>query len=186
MCLIILIRAWDLSVAQRHSYGTASMKSSSVGSLIHGHIGSSAHILTRPYEPHIFDNTHIISLVGNYSISPTLEIGGKWQYSSGTSGTHVSEILLIQDPITRGMQPIFSDIQGEDEIPLVLLPSYHRLDLRVSKTWHRKGWQIGGFLEILNVYNRRNTIKYYNPAGDNVQEVPQLPIIPYIGLTIGF
>ena len=139
-----------------------------------------------PYEPHIFDNTHIISLVGNYSISPTLEIGGKWQYSSGTSGTHVSEILLIQDPITRGMQPIFSDIQGEDEIPLVLLPSYHRLDLRVSKTWHRKGWQIGGFLEILNVYNRRNTIKYYNPAGDNVQEVPQLPIIPYIGLTIGF
>ena len=139
-----------------------------------------------PYEPHIFDNTHIISLVGNYSISPTLEIGGKWQYSSGTTGAHVSEILLIQDPITRGMQPIFTDIQGVEEIPLALLPSYHRLDLRVSKTWNRKGWQIGGFLEILNVYNRKNTIKFYNPAGDNVQEAPQLPIIPYGGLTIEF
>ena len=35
-----------------------------------------------PYEPYIFDNTHIISIVGNYSISPTLEVGAKWQYSS--------------------------------------------------------------------------------------------------------
>ncbi|MCY3549534.1 MAG: TonB-dependent receptor [Candidatus Poribacteria bacterium] len=138
------------------------------------------------YEPHIFDNTHIISLVGNYSISPTFEIGGKWQYSSGTTGAHVSEILLIQDPITRGMQPIFTDVQGVAEIPLASLPSYHRLDLRVSKTWDRKGWQIGGFLEILNVYNRKNTIKFYNPAGDDVQEAPQLPIIPYGGLTIEF
>ena len=138
------------------------------------------------YEPHIFDNTHIISFVGNYSISPTFEIGGKWQYSSGTTGAHVSEILLIQDPITRGMQPIFTDVQGVAEIPLALLPSYHRLDLRVSKTWDRKGWQIGGFLEILNVYNRKNTIKFYNPAGDDVQEAPQLPIIPYGGLTIEF
>ena len=139
-----------------------------------------------PYESHIFDNTHIISLVGNYSISPTFEIGGKWQYSSGTTGAHVSEILLIQDPITRGMQPIFTDVQGVAEIPLALLPSYHRLDLRVSKTWNRKGWQIGGFLEILNVYNHKNTIKFYNPAGDDVQEAPQLPIIPYGGLTIEF
>ena len=139
-----------------------------------------------PYEPHIFDNTHIISLVGNYSISPTLEIGGKWQYSSGTTGARVSEILLIQDPITRGMQPIFTDVQGVEEIPLALLPSYHRLDLRVSKTWNRKGWQISVFLEVLNVYNRKNTIKFYNPAGDNVQEAPQLPIIPYGGLTIEF
>jgi len=139
-----------------------------------------------PYESHIFDNTHIISLVGNYNIIPTLEIGGKWQYSSGTTGAHVSEILLIQDPITRGMQPIFADVQGVGAIPLASLPSYHRLDIRVSKTWYRKGWQMSGFLDVLNVYNRKNTIKFHNPAGDNVQEAPQLPIIPYIGLTIDF
>ncbi|MDE0397788.1 MAG: TonB-dependent receptor [Candidatus Poribacteria bacterium] len=142
--------------------------------------------LDAPYEPHIFDNTHIISLVGNYNISPTLEIGGKWQYSSGTTGAPVSEILLIQDPITRGMQPIFTDVQGAEEISLASLPAYHRFDVRVSKTWRRKGWQMSGFLEILNVYNRKNTIKFHNPAGDNVQEAPQLPIIPYIGLTIEF
>ena len=139
-----------------------------------------------PYEPYIFDNTHIISLVGNYSIRPTVEIGAKWQYSSGTAGAHVSEILLIQDPMTRGMQPIFNDVQGEKQVSMALLPSYHRLDIHVRKTWHRKGWQISGFLEVLNVYNRKNIIKLYNPAGDDVQEAPQLPIIPYGGLAIEF
>lgn len=139
-----------------------------------------------PYEPYIFDNTHIISLVGNYNISPTLEIGAKWQYSSGTAGAHVSEILLIQDPMTRGMQPFFNDVQGERQVSMASLPSYHRLDMRVRKTWHRKGWQISGFFEILNVYNRKNIIKLYNPAGDDVQEARQFPIIPYIGLTIEF
>ena len=143
--------------------------------------------LDAPYEPYIFDNTHIVSLVGNYNISPTLEIGAKWQYSSGTSGAHVSEILLIQDPMTRGMQPLISNIQTEEgTTSLVSLPPYHRLDMRVSKTWHRNGWQIGGFLEILNIYNRKNKIKFYNPAGDNVEDTPQFPIIPYIGLTIEF
>ena len=140
-----------------------------------------------PYEPYIFDNTHIISLVGNYNISLTLEVGAKWQYSSGTSGAHVSEILLIQDPTTKGMQPLISNIQVEEgTASLVSLPSYHRLDLRVSKTWNREGWQIGGFLEILNVYNRKNKIKFYNPAGDDVEEAPQFPIIPYIGMTVEF
>ena len=138
-------------------------------------------------EPYIFDNTHIITLVGNYNISPTLEIGAKWQYSSGTTGAHVSEILLIQDPMTRGMQPIFNDVQGERQVSMALLPSYHRLDMRVRKTWKpRKGWQISGFLEVLNVYNRKNIIKLYNPAGDDIQEARQLPIIPYIGLAIEF
>ena len=140
-----------------------------------------------PYEPYIFDNTHIISLVGNYNISPTLEVGAKWQYSSGTSGAHVSEILLIQDPTTRGMQPLINNIQTEEgTTSLASLPPYHRLDIRVSKTWNQEGWQIGTFLEILNVYNRKNVIKFYNPAGDDVEEAPQFPIIPYIGLTAEF
>ena len=98
----------------------------------------------------------------------------------------MSEILLIQDPMTRGMQPIFHDVQSERQVSMASLPSYHRLDVGVRKIWHRKGWQISGFLEILNVYNRKNIIKLYNPAGDDVQEARQFPIVPYIGLTIEF
>ena len=140
-----------------------------------------------PYEPYIFDNTHVISIVGNYNISPTLEVGAKWQFSNGTSSVHTSEILLIQDPMTRGMQPLFTNTQTEEgAASLASLPTYHRLDIRMSKTWNHEGWRIGAFLEILNVYNRKNSIKFYDPVGDDVEEAPQFPIIPYIGLTTEF
>ena len=37
------------------------------------------------YQPYLFDNTHIVSIVANYNFNPDFEIGAKWQYLSGTS-----------------------------------------------------------------------------------------------------
>ena len=141
-----------------------------------------------PYEPHIFDNTHIVSVVYNTSITPTFEIGAKWQYSSGTSATPVSEIFLIQDATTRGMQPLFDNLRDAESEgqPLAELPPYHRLDVRISKTWQINNYQIGTFLEILNVYNQNNTIRGVNAISGEVQEANQFPIIPYVGLTVEF
>ena len=138
-----------------------------------------------PYKPYIFDNTHILSVVYNYNITPTFEIGARGQYLSGTSSVSIAEILLIQDPVTRGMHPLLNNLQGED-VPLASLPAYHRLDVRVSKTFNINGWQIDGFLEILNVYNKKNTIKFFNPEDNDTEEAPQFPTIPYIGLTLEF
>ena len=56
----------------------------------------------RPYQPYLFDNTHIVSIVANYNFSPDFEIGAKWQYLSGTSEAPISTLILIQDPLTRG------------------------------------------------------------------------------------
>jgi len=141
-----------------------------------------------PYEPYLFDNTHIVSIVYNTSITPTFEIGTKWQYSSGTSATPVSEIFLIQDATTSGMQPLFGNLQDAESEgqPLAELPAYHRLDVRISKTWNVKSYQIGTFLEVLNVYNQKNTIRGVNAISGEVQETNQFPIIPYVGLTVEF
>ena len=58
--------------------------------------------------------------------------------------------------------------------------------------------KIGGFIEILNVYNRKNTIKFiFEEATLEVQgeaveierdvfDAPQFPRIPYFGLTLEF
>ena len=62
------------------------------------------------------------------------------------------------------------------------------------------GLRIGGFLDILNVYNRKNTVKFvFTPdeplevQGEEVEieepeifEAQQFPRIPYIGLTVEF
>ena len=108
------------------------------------------------YQPYVFDNTHIISLVGNYSFTPKFEIGAKWQYLSGTAEAPVSSVALVQDPITSGMNPLLA---SPDEGVTVELTPYNKLDFRISHKWNIRGWQIGGFLDILNVYNQKNTMK---------------------------
>ena len=147
------------------------------------------------YQPYLFDNTHIVSVVANYNFTPKFEIGAKWQYLSGTSEAPISSIVLIQDPVTRGLNPLLAS--ADEQLSTELAP-YHKLDLRVSYKWNIWGLQAGGFLDVLNVYNRENKIKFiFEEATLDVQgqevgierevfDAPQLPRIIYFGLTIEF
>ena len=147
------------------------------------------------YQPYLFDNTHILSVVANYNFTPNFEIGAKWQYLSGTSETPISSIVLIQDPVTRGLNPLLASV--DEQLSTELTP-YHKLDLRVSYKWNIWGLKVGGFLDALNVYNRKNKIKFiFEEATLDVQgqevgierevfDAPQLPRIIYFGLTLEF
>ncbi len=148
------------------------------------------------YQPYLFDNTHIVSIVANYNFNPDFEIGAKWQYLSGTSEAPISALILIQDPVTRGLNPLFA---GLDRALSAELTPYHKLDLRISYKWNIRGVKIGGFIEVLNVYNRKNTIKFITEEGtfevqgeeleideQEVGEGSQLPLLPYFGLTLEF
>ena len=148
------------------------------------------------YQPYLFDNTHIVSIVAHYFFSDTFEIGAKWQYLSGTSEAPLSTIILIQDPVTRGLNPLFASF---DRALSAKLTPYHKLDLRISKKWKLGGMKIGGFIEILNVYNRKNTFEFILEEGtfeiqgeeihideQEIGEASQLPRLPYFGLTVEF
>ena len=148
------------------------------------------------YQPYLFDNTHIVSIVANYNITQHFEIGAKWQYLSGTSEAPISSVVLIQDPVTRGLNPLFA---GLDRALRTRLTPYHKLDLRISHKWNFMGMKIGGFIEVLNVYNRKNTIEFVQQAGTfeiqgeeftieehEVGKASQLPLLPYVGLTLEF
>ena len=148
------------------------------------------------YQPYLFDNTHIVSIVANYNFTPDFEIGAKWQYLSGTSEAPISTLILIQDPVTRGLNPLFA---GLDRALSAELTPYHKLDLRISHKWNFRGVKIGGFIEVLNVYNRKNTIGFALEEGtfevqgeefkieaQEISEGSQLPLLPYFGLTLEF
>lgn len=107
----------------------------------------------------------------------------------------ISSVVLIQDPVTRGLNPLLAS--ADEQLSAELTP-YHKLDLRVSYKWDIRGVKVGGFIEILNVYNRKNTIKFvFEEATLEVQgeaveieretfDAPQFPRIPYFGLTLEF
>ena len=147
------------------------------------------------YRPYLFDNTHILSLVANWTFNPNFEIGAKWQYLSGTSEVPVSAVALVQDPVTRGLNPLLAS--ADEQLSVELAP-YHKLDIRLSYKWNVGSTKIGGFIEVLNVYNRKNTVKFVfeevtlEVQGEAVQvdrevfDAPQFPRIPYFGLTVEF
>ncbi len=147
------------------------------------------------YKPYLFDNTHIVSIVANYNFTENTEMGLKWQYLSGTSAVPISS-LLIQDPVTRGLNPLLASV--DEELHTELKP-YHKLDLRLSHKWKVRGTKIGGFIDIINLYNRKNKIEFsFKEATLIIQdeeivieewkseEVRQLPRIFYVGLTLEF
>ena len=84
---------------------------------------------------------------------------------------------------------------ADEQLSTELAP-YHKLDFRVSYKWSLWGLRVGGFLDILNVYNRKNTIQFiFEEATLDVQgqevgierdvfDAPQLPRIIYFGLTL--
>ena len=113
------------------------------------------------YKPFLFDNTHIVSVVANYSPTPKNSIGVKWQYASGTSAVPVSTLLMIQDPVTLGMHPALSDVAGA--IVPAALQTYHTLDLRLSRKKTVWGFRVTEFIEIWNVYNSKNKINFSFP-----------------------
>ena len=110
------------------------------------------------YKSFLFDNTHIVSIVANYSPTTKTEIGAKWQYASGTSAVPLSSLLMIQDPVTLGMHPVLSDVVGA--IVPTEFQAYHRLDLRFSRKREWWGLPVTAFTEIWNVYNSPNKITF--------------------------
>ena len=136
-----------------------------------------------PYRPYSFDQTHVATLAASYNLTPTWEFGAKWQYRTGNPYTPVEDAKIQFDP--RNGKPIYIPIYAETNSNR--LPAYHRLDLRVSKIFQLSGWRLGIFLELLNTYNRKNLLDYrYSDDYKTREDLNQLPILPYLGITAEF
>ena len=136
-----------------------------------------------PYRYYSFDQTHVATLAATYRLTPTWEIGVKWQYRTGNPYTPVEGATLDTDP--RNGESIY--IPNYAETNSGRLPPYHRLDLKISKAFRFENWQMSVFLELLNAYNRRNLLSFsYSNDYKEQDEIYQFPIIPYLGITTEF
>jgi hypothetical protein len=80
-------------------------------------------------------------------------------------------------------EPIGGPINGER------YPPYTRLDVGFRWTWHRWGAVWNPYLQIINVYNRRNVFLYFFDYGDSPPTrtgVSQLPFLPTFGMEVHF
>jgi hypothetical protein len=80
-------------------------------------------------------------------------------------------------------EPIGGPINGQR------YPPYARLDVGFRWTWHRWGAVWNPYLQIVNLYNRRNVFLYFFDYGDSPPTrtgVSQLPFLPTFGMEVHF
>ena len=136
-----------------------------------------------PYRYYSFDQTHVAMFAATYSPAATWEVGAKWQYRTGNPYTPVLDANLGTDP--RNGEPIYFPVYAE--INSARFPPYHRLDVKFSKAFRFESWEIGFFLELLNIYNRKNLLDFnYSEDYSEKDEIYQFPILPYLGVTTEF
>jgi len=109
--------------------------------------------------------------------TPGWELGARFRLASGRPDTPVFGGRFDSDG------GFYDQIFGEQRS--VSRPLFHQLDLRLEKTWFFKLWRLAVYLDVQNVYNRRNAefINYSYDFGQT-QFIPSLPIIPSLGVRL--
>ena len=121
----------------------------------------------QPFPPK-HDRRHDLSFVASYKVG-TWRFGANLAYASGQAFTPVSET-----PIQRNS---------------ARLQPYHRLDVSTSRSFALWGTDSEFYVQIFNVYSRRNEwfvqLDSVDPEVDP-RQIKQLPIIPTLGFSFSF
>ncbi|MFN0149764.1 MAG: carboxypeptidase regulatory-like domain-containing protein [bacterium] len=136
--------------------------------------------------PPKYDRRHDVKLVANYD-------RGKWSYGAnfifgtGQAFTPAGGRYSIRNPATG--EPPEDDLLFPAERNSARLLPYHRIDVNVARDATLFGQKAEWFLQIFNLYSRRNEwFIQYNTEEETAEPevVRMLPIIPTIGVNFEF
>ncbi len=151
--------------------------------------------------PFLFDQRHAVNVVGNYKFAERWDIGVKWTLRSGrpySEALGVKPRVVLQRvggvdvPVvqidTKGR--VVLDVEYERETLSGRLNLYHSFDLRVTTypRWWDMNWAF--YLDVQNIYNRRNeqAVTYYIDDSGTLRKraIFGIPIFPSIGMSLTF
>ena len=141
--------------------------------------------------PPVFDRRHNVNALVTYNFGPKKdwEVALRWNFGTGFPFTLTQGFYTrygLEDGIDSDVVTENGDlgIRYDDNRNAGRLPSYHRLDASLKKTWSfTKHTQLEAVASVTNMYDREN-IFYFDRV--NYTRVNQLPILPSMGLTFSF
>ncbi len=121
------------------------------------------------------DQTHNLTAVGQYRLSPTWEIGARFRYVSGNPTTPVADATYDSDA------DVYVPIYGAHNSDR--LDAFHQLDIRVDKHFIFDTWKLTTYLDVQNAYNRMNPEgTNYNYDYSQSKTAGGLPLLPSFGV----
>jgi TonB family protein len=124
-----------------------------------------------------FDQPHILTMLAVYKLPRGWSVGGRFRLTSGNPYTPVYD--GIYDAADNGYFPLQGPRNSARQ------PAFHQFDLRVDKIWTWRYVALNAYVDILNLYNRRNPegrLYSYNFVINRI--IAGLPILPSIGLKL--
>jgi hypothetical protein len=122
-----------------------------------------------------FDQTHILTLMGSYTLPRGFQIGARYRYVTGNPYTPVAGAYYDSnaDKYTALYGPPAS----------VRLPAFNQLDLRIDKIFTFDKWRLSLYLDVQNVLRASNPEAIgYNYNFTVPHPVSGLPLLPIIGI----
>lgn len=121
-----------------------------------------------------FDQTHILTVVGQVNLPYNFTVGGRFRAVSGNPTTLPNG--SIHDLDTTDYRRLAQPARASR------LPAFHQLDIRVDRKWVFDNFSFTTYLDLLNAYNAQNAEQYQDDYRFREREpIPSLPIIPVIG-----
>jgi hypothetical protein len=138
--------------------------------------------------PPRYDKRHNLNVLFGYNFENDFSVTFNWEYSSGSPFTQTVG-YMDKD----GMETIFTGeyrFSNGSVFPILgkknaaRLPSYHRLDMSVSKSFSlSNSMKMNLDLNIINLYDRKN-IFYYNR--NTSERINMLPFMPSFSIGVEF
>jgi hypothetical protein len=147
--------------------------------------------------PPVFDRHLDVDLVLQYLLPGKWELGARWNFGSPIPYTRpVSQYFGFRYSPLRGQYEPIAQPGGGPPLFVALgdrnrerYPPYHRLDATIRRTFTRSWGSWTPYLQVLNVYNRRNVLFYFY----NFDRIPatrsgisMFPVLPALGVEASF
>ena len=115
-----------------------------------------------------------MTAVGSYARGPW-RFGARWQLATGIPYTEITGAAYSEE--LQHYVPILGK-------PLAArFEQAHQLDLRVERTWQRRGYRIAVFADLGNVYRRPRVLRYhYSDDFMTRKPVADMMPLPSIGV----
>jgi outer membrane receptor protein involved in Fe transport len=124
-----------------------------------------------------YDQTHILTLVGNVTVGWGIDVGLRFRLVSGNPATPI--IGASYDADSDLYMPLWGKTNS------TRMPLFHQLDLRIDKKWQWKHVAFTLYLDVQNVYNRKNVEGYvYSYDCKQKESFSGIPVLPSLGLKL--
>ena len=127
------------------------------------------------WRPFSWDQTHILTVAGAYRVGRGWDLSATFRYVTGNPITPV--VASVYNARIDAYKPVYGAINSERS------NDFHRLDLRVEKSWQVRAGSIAAYFDVQNVYDRRNEEgRAYNFDFTQSGVISGLPLLPSLGV----